>query len=384
MPNDIIQCSAQLLNSAQAACRQPIWIASQDHLNHAINQWKQCSLLGIDTEFIRERTYYPQLALIQVSDGKQVWLIDTVALTEHMSLLKSLLDEQAITKIFHSPREDLEVLQLSIGTVPSPIFDTQAAAALVGHPLQTSYGALLASTLDVHIDKEMARSDWLQRPLSAEQISYACHDVAYLPILAKYLTEQLHTLGRWQWFTSDMDILPHAAFPQIDPDNLYRTISGAGRLDGQALRILQALCIWREETAKTLNLPRPFIIKNDAMVSVADAAPQTLDSLFRMNIMRAAQCRMHGSTILEIVHTAQQQTPLPLIRRLALDQQQLIKKAQKWVKSKAASLGVEPAILASRKDIERWIKSGIENVPDRLKGWRWDVCGRELKNILVT
>ena len=216
MPKDIINCSTQQLECAQSACQQPIWIATQDHLNNAINQWKQCGLLGIDTEFIRERTYYPQLALVQVSDGKQVWLIDSVALGEDLRLLRAVLDDEQVTKVFHSPREDLEVLQLSIGTLPSPLFDTQAAAALVGQSLQTSYGALLESTLGVCLDKEMARSDWLQRPLSTEQISYACHDVAYLPMLSRQLSDELKALQRWDWFLSDMAQFSSIALAEVD------------------------------------------------------------------------------------------------------------------------------------------------------------------------
>lgn len=381
MSNQVINNHDSALKQAELACESPVWIQNPQQLDDCIQQWKQSCLLAIDTEFMRERTYYPQLALVQISDGKQVWLVDSVTLGDHQSLAQILLDPSVI-KVLHSPREDLEVLQLSVGALPSPIFDTQAAAALCGLSLQSSYGSLLADTLNVHLDKEQARSDWLKRPLSDEQVAYACNDVAYLPVLASVLEQQLKTLGRWEWFQADMSRLVELSLSSVKPELLYTTISGAGRLYDIELSVLQALCQWREETAKQANLPKTFIIRNDGLMKLVEHMPASVERLQQLNIFKPSQIRRHAKAIVECISAAQQRTPPPPVPRLDIPQQQALKKAQKFLRNKAESLRLEPSVLASRRDLERWLKEGEAQIPPRLNGWRWDLLGEELGTIL--
>ncbi|MCG8465676.1 MAG: ribonuclease D [Xanthomonadales bacterium] len=381
MSNQVINNHDSALKLAELACESPVWIQNPQQLEDCIQQWKQSCLLAIDTEFMRERTYYPQLALVQISDGKQVWLVDSVTLGDHQSLAQILLDPSVI-KVLHSPREDLEVLQLSVGALPSPIFDTKAAAALCGLSLQSSYGSLLADTLNVHLDKEQARSDWLKRPLSPEQVAYACNDVAYLPILASVLEQQLKTLERWEWFQADMARLVELSLNPISPELLYTTISGAGRLYDVELSVLQALCQWREITAQQANLPKTFIIRNDGLMKLVECMPASTERLQQLNILKPSQIRRHGKAIVDCIRDAQSKPPPPPVPRLDIAQQQALKKAQKFLRNKAEGLRLEPSVLASRRDLERWLKDGEQHIPPRLQGWRWELLGEDLGAIL--
>lgn len=381
MSNQASTQHEQAIEQAHQACQAPIWIRDEGELAQATEQWKHTGLLALDTEFMRERTYYPQLALIQVSDGHQVWLIDSPALSSH-SALAPILSDPNIIKALHSPREDLEVLYQATGELPRPLFDTQAAAAICGGSLQTSYGALLADTLGVQLDKELARSDWLQRPLSPEQVKYACCDVAYLPELTRLMQQRLDSLERSEWFDDDMAFLLRECVHVTADDALYLSLPGAGRLAGEELKIAQRLCQWREQVAREQNLPRQFVIRNEVLLQLAISPPSRNEELFRMENLRPSQARRYGTQILQQLELARQSrepAPVPI---LTPDLQQKVKRAQKLVRAQAEELGVEAAVVLSRRDIERWLKEGQEHIPSRLRSWRWPLVGSAIQKLL--
>lgn len=334
-------------------------------------------MLGMDTEFVRERTFYAQLGLVQISDGRRVWLIDTVTLRD-LAPLRDILQHSTTQKVFHSPKEDLEVLSQATGALPQPLFDTQAAAALCGRPLQSSYGSLLQAYTGIELDKELARSNWLQRPLPAELLNYASCDVAYLPLLAQLLTTELEALQRLPWLEQDMAWMLAESQRETDPQSLYLNINGAGRLDDRGLACLQQLCIWREEQAKQRDLPRQFVIRNESLIQIAEQSPRHLDDLNQITRLNSGQVRRFGEDILRLVDTSTDLPPPPPPAMLDSQDKKRLKGWQSLIREYGAQLELEPTLLASRRDLLRWMKQGSQQIPSRLRGWRQDIFGQDL------
>ncbi|GAB4199225.1 MAG: ribonuclease D [Wenzhouxiangellaceae bacterium] len=368
------------LNKAHQACSQALWIRDNVALAAAAVQWLHCPRLGLDTEFIREKTFYPQLALIQISDGHSVWLIDCLEV-DNYAPLAAVLDSERCIKVLHSPREDLEVLHLTTSTLPRPLFDTQAAAALCGGSLQLSYGALLQQELAVELSKEQSRSNWLQRPLTPQQIDYACRDVAYLPLLSEQLERQLQTLNRLEWLHEDMRWLLAESQSTIPDDELYQQLPGAARLPQSALTALQALCAWREQQARERDLPRQFVLRNDVVLRLAQAEIHSVDDLAAYKL-HPGQIRRHGEGLVALLRQAAQQPAPAAVPLLDPAQQARIKQGQRLVKTKAAELELDPAVLCSRRELERWLKDGVAQPPSRLQGWRLRQLEPGLSNCL--
>ncbi|MDX1625567.1 MAG: HRDC domain-containing protein [Wenzhouxiangellaceae bacterium] len=332
--------------------------------------------LAIDTEFVRERTFYPVPGLVQIGDGERAWLLDPVVLGTDGALSEALADllaDARVEKIMHSVGEDLEVLDLICGQLPDPLFDTQIAAAMLGWPLQLRYETLVGDVLGLDLPGGLGRNDWTRRPLPSEWVRYAAHDVIALPALRDALAERLDDAGRLDWLREDCRRLVETG--RSVPDALVR-IKGAAGLDDAALARLERMAEWRDEQARTRDLPRGFVVPDAALLAIARSAPATVDELAAVDGLKPGVAKRFGRALLssaESAASAALERP-PELHPLTGEQKARIRELQNRVRNVADDLGIEPPLIASRRDLTRLVQRGRA---EWLAGWRADVLGRD-------
>lgn len=367
------------ISIALAAAEQPIMIESAAQLREALAEWLSCEVIGIDTEFVRERTWRADLGLVQLSDGKRVWLVDPLK-TGPLDSLAALFETESVIKVLHAPSEDLDILFYVSGAVPEPLFDTQVACSMLGQSLQMGYHSTVEWLLELTIDKGETRSNWIKRPLRPAQLKYAALDVCLLPMMYRQLRSQLLELGRLEWLQEDCTRLLNKARTASDPTQSWKRINGNGRLDETSLAILQALCTWREAVAEKSNLARGFVIKDTALLTLANQKPGTLEALSKLDIWHPKSIQRHGQTVVNII---QQCLDRGLKARspaaLEPEHRKLMSNMRRLVLERSTKLKLEPALLASRRELEGLILSpGGEPVPERFLGWRKDIISDDL------
>lgn len=358
------------------------YIASSLDLDVAISDMTSARLLSIDTEFIRERTYYPQLCLIQVATQSQAWCLDAIAV-EDISAFFKLCDDESITKVLHSARQDMEIFCLRSGGIPMPIFDTQLAATFTGRADQISYAGLVEDIFDVQLDKSQSRTNWVKRPLSAEQIIYALNDVVYLEELYERLVEELREKGRAEWFAEDSSALGNHEIYMVTPEDAWQKVKGGGHLNEQAFKWMMALAGWREKIAQTNDLPRSWVVKDPALIHMAENPHGDLRIYEDNSVLTSKQIKVWGADLREVFSQDHQTRSLPSFhgtRGLSADQKKLLKAVTACVKLAATELDVQPSLLANRKQLERIVR-GSEDVPV-FKGWRAEAAGEKIRGVL--
>lgn len=337
--------------------------------------------MAVDTEFLREKTYYPQLCLIQVATEEHIACIDPLIL-EDLTPILDLMYSPNITVVFHAARQDLELFYLLRGALPSPIFDTQIAATVLGYGEQIGYGNLVKQCLNVDLDKAHSRTDWTKRPLDPAQIAYAADDVRYLRDVYKLLTQQLQEKNRIYWLEDDFATLTKLETYQADPDNIWRKIKGAGRLKGLQLAILQKLGAWREHRALKSNRPRRWILKDDVLIDLAKISPDSADKFSLIRGLEARTIERHGQEFLDIIKHAKTLTKeqWPTVKKsqpLTTQQDAIVDALLALLRKTCAEQAISPVAVAVRKDIERLVK-GETDIPI-LQGWRYEIVGQHLQ-----
>ncbi len=340
--------------------------------------------MALDTEFIREKSYFPRLCLLQVGNGELVACIDPLALPDLDELL-ALLYDPAVVKVFHAGRQDLEIFYHLRGELPQPLFDTQIAAALLGYGDQVGYGALVKEMLGIELAKAHSRTDWSQRPLDADQLRYAADDVRYLGDLYREQQRMLTRLGRMDWLASDFASLADPATYRNDARDAWRRVRGIQHLRGRQLAVLQVLAAWREEQARMLDRPRKWILRDEVLLELARRQPLDQHALARIRGLEAAARRHYGSELLDSIRHAREsspeQWPRPSRRpRLSLEQEAAVDAMMALVRLIAADNRISPASLTSRKELEQLVCGEQECMV--LRGWRGALCGRRLQRFL--
>lgn len=361
---------SEAMNIALQAADSAILLESAAQVSRAAKAWRRADTLGIDTEFVRERTYHANLGLVQISDGRSVWLLDPLAIGV-LEPLAELLRDGRVGKILHSPSEDLEVLQHAVGALPEPLIDTQVACALLGQPLQMGYHSAVQWLFRIEIDKEHTRSNWCARPLRPEQLHYAALDVCLLPLMWDQLRERLAALGRLEWFEEDCQRQLAKARTPATATELWQRVRGAGRLDPVSLAVLQELVNWRETQARKFNRPRGFIVPDAVLLIIADGKMAQIADLRAVEGLHPRALQRHGEALCRIVRdTLTAGRTLQSPPALTGAQRRILKRLREQVGQTALELGVEAALLAPRRELEELVRIGPEEVPERLKGWR--------------
>jgi ribonuclease D len=335
---------------------------------------ESCEDVGLDTEFLRERTYRAELCLVQLSSRSDAACVDPLALPDLIPLAR-MLTAPGITKVMHASRQDVEVLFPIAGLV-RPVFDTQIAAALTGLPAQIGYGELVRRLLGKELAKSHTRTDWSRRPLSPEQIEYALDDVRYLLPLKTHLQEQLERSGRLEWLTEELHELQDARNIASDPEDAWLRIKGLRSLDPARERLAQSLAAWRERRASERNRPRGWILDDAALRDIVIQVPRSVEALAAIPEFPAGVLKHCGAELLECIRAAQVPDPRPPINtRMRPDpvKTALVKKLGVLNQTIAAELGLSPEVLATRRDLEL-LADGRRDI-GVLRGWRRDVVG---------
>lgn len=362
----------------------PHLVASDSALADCCAVCARAPRIAFDTEFIRTDTFHPKLGLIQLCDGDTVWLVDPLAIGD-FAPLKALLRDPAVVKVFHSCSEDLEVLQGAFGTLPSPLFDTQVAAAFAGLGFSRGYGRLVEAVLGVALDKHETRSDWLQRPLTEAQCRYAAEDVHYLIQVYDHLLATLDP-ERLGWIADDMEELLSGAGEHADLAGYYLRIKGAWKLPVADQYVLARLAEWREGLARELDKPRGHIVPDAVLVEAVRLRPLGRNQLFRIDGFHPRSARQFGDQLLaRIEGLAGEPVPgdfVPIPPPLEREARQILAGLRTVIERRAETLGLAPELLARKKDLESLVRSvlaGHPLLPPALAGgWRHAVIGQEL------
>ena len=372
-------------------------IDSNEALTESCAYWSTCQALALDTEFMRVSTYYPKVGLIQISDGKQITLVDPLKI-EDWSPFKALLADEGIARILHSCSEDLLVFFAFTGMLPVSLFDTQIAAALLGEGLSLSYQNLVIKRFNIELPKSETRSDWLQRPLTPEQLEYAALDVAYLVETREQQQESLASLGRDSWITEECERMKRQYDTEFTGDFslYYQNFKAAWQFSAQRLAALQKLAAWREERARKRDKPRNWILKDTALYAIAASMCTSRAQLAAIDDVSDNFIRHEGDQVLELVSQARSlpeaDCPEPLPKPLNSSAKQKLKAAQARVEAIAGELGLAPELLARKKTLlalmhaskpQRSDSKEPLEIPDELQGWRKPLVLDALLEILV-
>ncbi len=332
--------------------------------------------LALDTECIREKTYYPRPALVQIAVGGQVALIDPTAVPD-LGPLRELLANDGVLKIIHCAQQDFEVLERLGCPAQSPVFDTQLAAAFVGLGHQIGYKQLVQRCLGAELEKDCSRSDWLQRPLSEKQQRYAVNDVIHLRPLHQTLSDRLRQQQKESWFAEESDHNLKTS-GERDAGDAWLKVGGSGKLKRASEKhCLKLLAEWREKKARALDLPRRWLLGDDCLVAIAGLNPVSAAAIEKLEPCRRKRINKWAREIETMLAQAQQQNggdtaaPGEDGRRADPAQQKLVGDLLKLIREIARDYGIEPALLASRKQLAQLVrtKTARETAP-LLNGWR--------------
>lgn len=360
---------------------QPIYLRDNAQLADAAAQWQDAALLALDTEFVRETTFYPIPGLVQVGDGQRQYLIDPLTIDDWSPLQALIADSRP--KVLHSPSEDLELFHRLIGAAPAPLYDTQVGAALAGWGFGLGYQALVQQQLGIAVEKEQTRSNWLARPLSPEQCHYAALDVALLPPLFERIGERLTALGRFDWWREEGERVLALASEELPPERYYRKLGGGWKLRGEQLAVLRELCAWREIEARQRDVPRGHIVKDADLLEIARLLPRNNSELIR--ILPPPKVRNEGAELLKLVAEARDESPQswpePLPQPLPREWNDKLQRLRDAVADRAQALELPPELLVRRRDCEELLRSN-QLPPILAGGWRRAVIGDELLDLL--
>ncbi|MEX2126609.1 MAG: ribonuclease D [Woeseia sp.] len=337
--------------------------------------------IGLDTEFMRETTYFPQLCLVQIAAEQCIFCADPLANGDLANFWDALVRPAWVV---HSGRQDVEVLFLASGLMPERIFDTQIAAALLGHAPQLGYAALVSELFGVELAKSHTRADWSRRPLAEELLHYAAEDVEYLLPAYDLLAARLAKEGRLSWAEEDSQDLLDRNLYAPDPKDAVQRLKGARYLRGRPRRAAEKLAAWREQEALRLDRPRQWILKDSVLLELAAADPEGDAALARTADLPPKTVRRAGRELLGILAGARADARAPddyqPPPRPDEAEKKLLKPMLALVAGAAEKLGVQPEVLASRKDLTAALH-GERNVR-AFRGWRRELVGEKLLSLL--
>lgn len=346
-----------------------------------------CARLGrerfvtVDTEFMRERTYWPRLCVVQLAGADETAVIDAEASGIDLAPLGELLADPEVTKVFHAARQDIEIFLLVFGRVPAPLFDTQVAAMVAGYGDQVGYDQLVSSLTGGVIDKAHRFSDWSARPLSAAQIAYAAADVTYLRTVYEKLSARLEREDRLAWVAEEMAVLADPATYRNDPETMWERLKPR-TANRRMLGILRAIAAWREREAQRVDIPRQRLLKDETLLEIAATAPTTPESLARARGLGRgfAEGRI-GASLLGVIQAAkvlpEEALPAPKAARPgSRPAPALVALLKVLLAAKCEGHRVAPRLLASAEEIERLAAEDEPAIP-ALSGWRREIFGAD-------
>lgn len=363
------------------------WVENDDRLRELCSVWSSQNAIALDTEFIRTDTFYPIIGLLQIADAEGIYLIDPLSITD-TAPLQQLWANHDVIKVIHSCSEDLEVFNRYLGVLPTPLFDTQVAAAFAGFGASLGYANLVAVLFDEMIPKDETRSNWLQRPLSEAQRNYAALDVVHLLPALDELTKRLTTQQRLEWVNLECSGLIDKASSVNNLGDYYLRVKSAWKLQAKQLAALKALSSWREHETRVINIPRNRLIKDSALFDIAQRLPKTKEQFLAIKDVHSRFVKKYGEHCLSLIDDVlhdESNYPARLPAPLNAEQRALFKTLKSHIVDISETLDLPPEFLIRKKDLESIIRKPQQtllSLPAALKGWREEVVAKSLLNVL--
>jgi ribonuclease D len=341
--------------------------------------------IAVDTEFMRERTYWPKLCLAQVAGPDEAAAIDALAEGIDLAPLDELMANAKVLKVFHAARQDLEIFYLRMNQVPQPLFDTQIAAMVCGHGEAASYESLATKLAKAKIDKSSRFTDWSRRPLSERQISYALSDVTHLRVVYEKLRRQLEKSGRLSWITEEVAVLNDPATYRADPEQAWRRLKPRGA-SPRLLGTLKEVAAWRERTAQRIDIPRQRLLRDEQLLEIASHTPKTTEDLaMTRGLGRGFAEGWQGRELMEAIERARTMPDAELPTRDKPPEQlrapsAVVDLLRTLLRLKAEQAGVAGRLVASADELDR-LAAGRRDIA-ALKGWRREVFGGDAVDLI--
>ena len=362
-----------------------VYIANQEQFVAFVQRAMHSNVLAIDTEFMREKTYYAKLCLIQLATDDEVAIVDPFALDD-LGALAPVLQNEQVMKLFHAGRQDLEIILREVGVLPKPLFDTQVAAALLGHTQQIGYAALVHAECGVTLKKIDSFTDWSRRPLSESQLEYAADDVVYLPRMYERMRGQLMKLNRLSWLDPDFEELSNPAKYAINERERYRRLKRVSQLSRRQLAAAREVASWRELEAQRRDVPRKWVMTAEQIVDACKREARSIDELFMVRGMSERLSTRDARAVVSLITSALDAPPdtWPEPDRCGKNEPNVDAQLDLMcalVRLRAKENGVAFPTLASHDDLARVARGYREDI-DLLKGWRRALVGEELLALL--
>jgi len=362
-----------------------LYIRDAESLADTIEILMAAPVVAVDTEFMRERTYYARLCLVQLGTAEESFVVDAVALEGKLEPLARLLTAPHVVKVVHAGSQDVEILLRATGSAIAPVFDTQIAATLAGFPVQVGYAQLVKDLLGVHVDKSDTFTDWAARPLTPEQVEYAEADVRYLPQVYERLHERLEREGRLAWLAEDFEHLADPQTYEVDPREQYRRVKRASSLDRRSLAVLRELAAWRETEAQRRDTPKRWLISDESLVEIARRTPGSAAELSGIRGVNDKVASRSGAAVIAAIRAGQavpeDELPrLPRKDRIPSGAQAVADLLSAVLRIRAREHNVATTLLASRDELERFAAGDRDGHP-LSTGWRRTLVGAELAAI---
>jgi len=356
-------------------------VSSSDELSQAVKRLSTSDFVAVDTEFLRESTFWPQLCLIQIASPEEAMIIDPIAPGIDLAPFWELMGDERVVKVFHAARQDIEIVYARAGLVPQPVFDTQVAAMVCGFGESVSYVNLVKSVTGMDLDKSSRFTDWSRRPLSDRQLEYALGDVTHLRDVYRHLKGDIDKANRSDWLREEMAILTDRKTYEQHPDEAWQRLKLRVK-SRKALAVLMELAAWRERLAQAQDVPRSRVLRDEALYDIANQAPTSAEQMSQLRTLSEGFSRSaRAREILEAVKRGLERDTksVPIITRgapLSAESTALIELLRVLLKASAARHRVAPKLIAAAEDLERIATEAEPDIP-ALKGWRRRLFGED-------
>ncbi|CAN5698548.1 ribonuclease D [soil metagenome] len=363
----------------------PVLVADQDELDRAVAAARLGGAMGLDTEFVRERTYRARLCVVQISTAERTFVIDALSSVD-LDGVAGLISDPEVETVVHAGRQDLEIFHERYGSLPSRVFDVQLAAGFVGHGASLPYEGLVRSVLGFRVAKGESYTDWSRRPLTGAQLRYAADDVRHLLPAAARLRAEAEKLGRDEWVREEMALLSEPGSFEVNVGDAWRKVGGRRSLNERQLAVLKRLAAWREETAMRRDLPRGWVLKDPTLLEIARRSPSSMGALKEIRGMPVKEAERSGRALLAAVQQAKSDPPgEPATgppRELQMRARLLAGMADAVVRARCEQARVAYELVTTRADLEAALIDAISPAPRGrarlLTGWRRAVAGDAL------
>ena len=360
-----------------------MYLSTQDQLEDFCRQIEGEKVIAVDTEFLREKTYYPKLCLVQVGAAELTAAIDPL-LIEDLTPLAKIFEDASVTKVLHACGQDLEVILDGMGCVCAPVFDTQLAAAFLGMRQQVSYGSLVEAYCGVRLPKAESLTDWSRRPLDPEQLAYAEDDVRYLPGIYDRMVSDLARQDRLSWVRPEMDALCDPSRIKRDPSEAFLRLRRSGSLTRRQLAVAREVCAWREGVAAERAVPRKWVASDEVVVEVCKRTPGSLDRLRRIRgteqISERDGKRLLAAVARGVACPAEECPKVTKHLRPSSETEGVIDLMYAVLRLVSEKSGVATQLIATRDDLLDFLQDRKSSPLSR--DWRWELAGRTLDRLL--